>query len=156
MPMSSWQMHAVAAYMRLMRRPRTYATASTAAAWMARPKQMPDPPERLNRRHRVSLSVIDDFAVYTVTAERSPTTRTGSTIYVHGGGYVNEIHRQHWKLVADIADATGQAVQVPIYGLAPQHHAEQAITFLQAVLIRASADGPIYLTPVSLTWVATI
>jgi acetyl esterase/lipase len=145
MPMSSWQMHAVAAYMRLMRRPRTYATASTAAAWMARPKQMPDPPERLNRRHRVSRSVIDDFAVYTVTAERSPTTRTGSIVYVHGGGYVNEIHRQHWKLVADIADATGRAVQVPIYGLAPQHHAEQAITFLQAVLIRASADGPIYL-----------
>jgi hypothetical protein len=91
--MSSWQMHAVAAYIRLMRRTRTYATASTAAAWLARPKQMPDPPERLNRRHRVSRSVIEHFAVYTVAAERSPATRTGSTIYLHGGGYVNEIHR---------------------------------------------------------------
>lgn len=40
-------------------------------------------------------------------------------VYVHGGGWVNEIAPQHWKLIARIARETNQRVIVPIYPLLP-------------------------------------
>lgn len=40
-------------------------------------------------------------------------------IYVHGGGWVNEIAPQHWTLIARIARQTNQRVIVPIYPLLP-------------------------------------
>lgn len=40
-------------------------------------------------------------------------------VYVHGGGWVNEIAPQHWTLIARIARETNQRVIVPIYPLLP-------------------------------------
>nr|WP_167951512.1 alpha/beta hydrolase fold domain-containing protein [Brevibacterium marinum] len=40
-------------------------------------------------------------------------------VYVHGGGWVNEIAPQHWTLIARIARETDQRVIVPIYPLLP-------------------------------------
>jgi acetyl esterase/lipase len=136
-------MRALAAYMRLRRRPRSYATPAAVAAMLARPKGAPDPPNQLlNDRYRISRSVTRDFAVYTVD-NNDAHPPPGATIYLHGGGYVNEIQSVHWKLIGDIVDATGRPVHVPIYGLAPQHHAAEAIDLLQAVL--AATQGPVYL-----------
>ena len=47
-------------------------------------------------------------------------------IYLHGGGYVKEIQSAHWKLITDLATQLG--CSVPIYGLAPSHHAADALT----------------------------
>ena len=47
-------------------------------------------------------------------------------IYLHGGGYVKEIQSAHWKLITDLATQLG--CSVPIYGLAPSHHAACALT----------------------------
>ena len=50
-------------------------------------------------------------------------TRAGG---VHVGTYVNEIQSTHWKLITDLATQLG--CSVPIYGLAPSHHAADALT----------------------------
>lgn len=65
-------------------------------------------------------------------------------VYVHGGAYANQIQRAHWKLICAIADATRRPVHVPLYGLAPQHCAEEAVHFLRTVIGRAEQHGPVY------------
>jgi acetyl esterase/lipase len=74
-----------------------------------------------------------------------PAQSTGGIVYVHGGAYVSELRRQHWTMIADLADATGTTVTVPIYGLAPDHHTAEAISLMQAVLGDVSVGGPAYL-----------
>lgn len=145
----SWQMHAIATYGRLVRRPRTYATERSARAFLNRPKKSGEPPPRLatSGRYHLTSATVGGFDCYTVqSASGEPTSARGpSVIYVHGGAYVNQIQPAHWKLVCAIADATRHPVHVPLYGLAPQHHAEEAIDFLGQVISQAAHDGPTYL-----------
>lgn len=144
----SWQMHAFAAYGRLVRRPRTYATTQAAGAYLARSKGSSRPPRQLTKSTRYLLNhdTIDGFDCYTVQSTGKQTTATAgpSVVYVHGGAYVNQIQSAHWKIICAIADATGCSVHVPLYGLAPRHCADQAIAFLLAVTSRAALHGPFY------------
>ena len=99
----SWQMRAIAIYLRPAGKP-SYATADAAV-----------------RRHF--------FDVYSVRAKGAGATNQGpatTVIYLHGGAFVNEIQSAHWKLVTDPATQLG--CSVPIYGLAPSHHAADALT----------------------------
>ncbi len=75
------------------------------------------PPARLRPDVRIDVHHDNGWPVYTLT----PTTSTpaGSTIYLHGGGWVNEIATQHWHLAAQIAAEASAAVTVPIYPLVP-------------------------------------
>jgi acetyl esterase/lipase len=145
----SWQMHAIATYGRLIRRPRTYATPQSARAYLNRPKSASGPPSQLatSARYQVTRDTINGFDCYTVQSSSSETIAAdrSSVVYVHGGAYVNQIERAHWKLVCAIADATRRPVRVPLYGLAPQHCAEEAIDLLGTVMGRAAQRGPIYI-----------
>lgn len=134
----SWQMHLLAGVVRRTRH-RRYATADNARAYLAEPKRPAQPPARI--RERLSTRDVDGFPVHTVEPE-TPKGR-GSTVYLHGGGYVGAIAAQHWDLVADIAAATGRPVHVPRYGLAPQHTARDAHAMLGTLL--AELDGPYHL-----------
>ncbi|PCC57784.1 esterase [Brevibacterium aurantiacum] len=61
-------------------------------------------------------------------------------VYVHGGGWVNEIAPQHWTLIARIARETNQRVIVPIYPLLPSGTAREARDGV-VELIRAELDS---------------
>jgi acetyl esterase/lipase len=143
----SWQMHAIATYGRLVRRPRTYATPQSARAYLQRPKTNSGPPSQLatSDRYQLNRDTIDGFDCYTVQSSEAPGPGPVSVVYVHGGAYVNQIQRAHWKLVCAIADAARCPVHVPLYGLAPQHCAEEAIDMLRSVMDRAARQGPIHI-----------
>ncbi|MFC8045113.1 alpha/beta hydrolase fold domain-containing protein [Nocardia sp. NPDC057353] len=134
----SWQMHVIAGFVRLTRH-RRYATADNARAYLAEPKRPAQPPAGI--QERLSTREVEGFPVHTVEPETAK--GPGSTVYLHGGGYVGAIATQHWELVADIAAATGRPVHVPRYGLAPQHTARDAHALLAALL--TELDGPYYL-----------
>ena len=142
----SWQMSAVAVYMRLTRK-RRYATAAAAAGRLTKPKGPAAPPANLARRCQLTRESVGGFDVYTVRSERTGTTTNNpaTVIYLHGGAYVNEIQPQHWELIAELTTHLGCAVVVPIYGLAPQHHVDEALDLLRSVLGAATAAGPTYL-----------
>lgn len=81
------------------------------------------PPARLDgvRIHRRLPNPLG-WPVYDVeSADRSPSRegRTSVVVYVHGGGWVNEIRLQHWQLIARVARESRQRVVVPIYPLVP-------------------------------------
>lgn len=145
----SWQMDAIAAYARLWRRPRSYRSAASAAAFLRRPKHSAAPPVRLaaSRHHPISQTRYGEYTCYTVNppGHHDVGDGRGSTLYVHGGGYVTEITRAHWTLISDIAATTRCPVHVPIYGLAPHHDAVDAHAFLREVVTDHAARGPVHL-----------
>lgn len=95
----SWQMHAIATYGRLIRRPRTYPTLHSARAYLKRRKTDSGPPPQLatSARYQLNRETIDGFGCYTVQSTGSQPTATAgpSVVYVHGGAYVNQIEPAH-------------------------------------------------------------
>lgn len=125
----SLQMKVVAAVVRLAYQPRM-ATAERGRARVAAPKGPSAPPAKLLRRHAVTTRQVDGFDCHTVAPRDRRAER--AALYLHGGAYIGEISPQHWALVSRLADA-GVRVEVPVYGLAPQHTYRDAFPFLTAV-----------------------
>ncbi|WEO78285.1 alpha/beta hydrolase [Cryobacterium sp. SO2] len=109
----------IAPALRLMRANRVFVTAEAARrrvrALEVRPAAY-GPPSRLRQDVRVDVSQ-PGWPVYTITPVG--TTPVGSVVYVHGGGWVNQIAGQHWHLAAQIAAEANTTVMVPIYPLVP-------------------------------------
>ncbi len=145
--MSGMRMHLIAGYTRLVFR-RRFATAKAGRAWLARGKDSPEPPRRIRRRHLVEHTRRGGFEVYSVRGDQAgqagqagQAAAAPAIVYLHGGGYVSEIHRRHWWLIAELAERSGLEVLVPIYGLAPAHHGTEARAFVITVLEDLRADG---------------
>ncbi|CCG03085.1 alpha/beta hydrolase fold domain-containing protein [Blastococcus saxobsidens] len=134
--MSSLQMKAIAAVLRLAYKPRM-GTAERGRARVAGPKGPSEPPAKLRKRHAVSTRRVGGFDCHTVAPRDRPAGR--AAIYLHGGAYISEISPQHWALISRMADA-GVRVEVPSYGLAPQHTYRDAYPFLTEVYRRLVAD----------------
>jgi len=109
----------IAPALRLMRANRVFVTADGARRRVRELELRPTPygpPSRLRRDVRVEVSQ-RGWPVYTITPFGS--TPTGSVVYVHGGGWLNQIAGQHWHLAAQIAAEANTVVTVPIYPLVP-------------------------------------
>jgi epsilon-lactone hydrolase len=137
----SWQMRAVALYLRMTRK-RRHSTTAAAERVLAEPKGPSAPPRRLTRRFGVTKKTVGGFDVHVVSPDGSI---SATVVYLHGGAYVGEIQRQHWSLIADVASGSGVDVWVPIYGLAPQYQADDAIRLMHKVFQEASSAGRTYL-----------
>jgi acetyl esterase/lipase len=59
------------------------------------------------------------FPVYIVKPRKGDSGRR--IMYTHGGSYVNTLAKQHWTLIATLAERLAAAVIVPDYLLAPEH-----------------------------------
>jgi epsilon-lactone hydrolase len=129
-------MRVVAAFLRLAYKPRM-ATVERARQRIAEPKGSGEPPAALRKRHAVSSRKVGGFACHTVAPRGRSAQR--AAVYLHGGAYISEIAPQHWALIGRLADA-GVRVEVPIYGLAPQHTYRDAYPFLTAVYRDLLAD----------------
>lgn len=134
--MASLQMRAVRVALRLTRK-RQMATAERARKRIAAPKGPSGPPARLRKRHDVSTRHVEGFPCHTVAPRGRRAER--AAVYLHGGAYISEISPQHWALISRLADA-GVRVEVPSYGLAPQHTYREAYPFLTAVHRELMAD----------------
>lgn len=103
------------------------------------------PPRRL--RADVVVSAARNHAgwpVYTVTPRNTPAR--GNVVYVHGGGWVNEISLQHWQLIAEIAAEAKTTVQVVIYPLVPFGKAQEVVDGVTAAVLDSTRTlGPIVL-----------
>jgi epsilon-lactone hydrolase len=85
----------------------------------SRARESTEPPSRTVRGCHVSSLDGFEFRVYDVSASGSTPTRT--VLYLHGGGYVGNIDRAHWRYVASLARQLGVRVVMPAYPLAPEH-----------------------------------
>lgn len=90
-----------------------------------------EPPRNLRSDVRVDVELDGAWPVYTLTPTAS--TPTGSVLYLHGGGWVNEIVRQHWQLAAQIAADASTVVTVPIYPLVPFATSDEVVSQVTAM-----------------------
>jgi acetyl esterase/lipase len=78
----------------------------------------------LLKRVKISERPVQGFRCMTVSPlEDGPRVTASKTraLYIHGGSYVSEILPAHWEFVARIVEQTGCTIDVPVYGLAPEH-----------------------------------
>lgn len=127
--MASLQMRVISGVLRLTRKPRM-ATVERARKRIAAPKGPTEPPAALRTRHEVRTRSVQGFPCTTVAPRDGGSGR--AVVYLHGGSYVSEIAKQHWALISRLADA-GVRVEVPLYGLAPQHTYREAYPFVTEV-----------------------
>lgn len=115
-------------YIRMTGRNRPYTSEEGARRHLDQRRQHPEPfgpPRRMGADVEVAMVMRDGWPVYTVTPSRA--RPSGSVVYVHGGGWVNEIVSQHWRLIGQIAARAQTTVVVPIYPLVPVGSAEAVV-----------------------------
>jgi epsilon-lactone hydrolase len=129
-------MHLVALVLRTTRR-RHWETAEAGRRRIQRAKVETPPPRRLRHAHEVAQRTVGGFPVWRVR----PRTPSGTAaLYLHGGAYVSGIAPQHWRLIGRLAEA-GVRVDVPLYGLAPQHTHRDAYPFVREVWSELAAEA---------------
>ncbi|MFI7540886.1 alpha/beta fold hydrolase [Actinoplanes sp. NPDC049599] len=139
--MASWQMKGVAAFVRVAYKHR-YATEAGGRAVLAKPKGPSAPPPGIRKRCVVAHRQVNGRDVYVVRSRRAAVGPSEhSVIYLHGGAYTSEIVKEHWALIAHLAERAGHDVHVPIYGLAPQHHALEALDLITKLITDQTAEG---------------
>lgn len=131
----------VPAFLRLTRSNRPYRTAAGAQQRIAeralRPKAF-GPPRLLRRDVALEVQERDGWPVYTLRPAGG--RARGAVIYAHGGGWVNEIVVQHWRLAAQIAAQARTTVIVPIYPLIPFGTAAMVNAGFVDLALRARED----------------
>lgn len=89
------------------------------------------PPAEMHTRYWVMRRIMEGRPVYTIRPLKRRSPR--HVLYLHGGSYVHQIQRDHWKFLARLIDRTGCTVTVPLYPLAPSNHGEDALTMVRTV-----------------------
>ncbi|MDJ0312736.1 alpha/beta hydrolase fold domain-containing protein [Arthrobacter sp. H35-D1] len=100
------------------------------------------PPRRIRADVLVSATRNEaGWPSYSVTPRN--TTARGAVVYIHGGGWVNEIAPQHWQLAAQIAAEAKTTVQILIYPLVPYGTAQEVVDGVAAAaLFSTRTHGP--------------
>ncbi|MCO6000241.1 alpha/beta hydrolase fold domain-containing protein [Actinoallomurus rhizosphaericola] len=118
----------VSGYVRVRRMNRPYVTAEGARDHLRERTLRPQPygpPRRLRADVTVSVRRPHEWPVYTLTPNGG--RPRGCVVYAHGGGWVNEIVSQHWRLAAQIAAEAATTVLLPIYPLIPYGTAGEVV-----------------------------
>ena len=104
---------------------------------LGRPARAPAlPTSKQLRGLSIENTIVDGFPLHLV---KSSTPSERVVVYLHGGGYVQPIAKQHWDLIGKIARETSSTVFVPRYGLASRHNVDDALGFLE--LVRRDVAG---------------
>ncbi|MEU6212684.1 alpha/beta hydrolase fold domain-containing protein [Streptomyces sp. NPDC051815] len=126
-------------------RRRRFASAEAVRDRVARAARRPAshlPPRRLGRVADVSRTFVGAWPVYDVCPRG--VEPSAQVLYVHGGGYVDELDRPHWELVRTLVVRARARVVVPAYTLAPRGTADRTVpiaTDLLSGLIASGGDG---------------
>lgn len=91
----------------------------------ARSPEDPSPPKRFEHQLHLRLESREGWPIYEAWPRGA--TASATILYLHGGGYVNEITRWHWRLVKELALEVPARCVVPIYPLAPKATASDVV-----------------------------
>ncbi|MFD7554993.1 MULTISPECIES: alpha/beta hydrolase fold domain-containing protein [unclassified Streptomyces] len=126
--MPSLRSRALSAALIAAGRRRRFASAEAVQARVAESARRPAshlPPRWLGRVAEISRTFVGAWPVYDV----SPlgVEPEAQVLYVHGGGYINELVRPHWALVRQLVAQARARVVVPAYILAPRGTADRTV-----------------------------
>lgn len=137
-------MRVVTGYLRVAKK-RKAATVESAEHALDAPKGSAAPPKKFAQRFDIETKTLNGFTIYSVRPADVLDQTRGTLIYLHGGSHIHEIRPQHWKLIGLIVETLGCTVHVPIFGLAPDHHADEAVSLLTGFIGTLDAGEPLHL-----------
>jgi acetyl esterase/lipase len=142
----SLRSHLVVFYLKATGRKKPYLDPALLEARIAADPGDHRPPAALQKKYHITGTVVEGFPCYTMG--QGPLR----ILYLHGGSYVFEIVKEHWRFLARIADHIPCTITVPIYPLARRHDHRDVERMLAAlrhpfdVIMGDSAGGGMALT----------
>ncbi|MER5928726.1 alpha/beta hydrolase [Streptomyces sp. NPDC002054] len=130
-----------AALMAAGRRKR-FGSAEAVQARVARSARRPAshlPPRSLGKVAEVSRTFVGAWPVYDVSPRG--TEPAAQVLYIHGGGYINELVRPHWSLIRTLVTRAQARCVVPAYILAPRGTADRTVPVATDLLSGLIASG---------------
>ena len=120
--MPSFAHRLVVGYLRVSRRGRHYRSPEAARARVEELRLRPPSyaPPKLPAVE-LALDSASGWPVYTLTP--TGTEPRGAVVYLHGGGWVNQIDGRHYRFAAGLAAAAATRVVLPVYPKLPNGHA---------------------------------
>lgn len=99
-------------------------------------------PTGLGRGVKVTMKSVAGWPIYYTAPAENPDTGD-YVVFLHGGGYINEIVRAHWRFIGYLNRNAGVRCITPIYPLAPGATAKQVVPamgdLLRKILIEAGS-----------------
>ncbi|SDP35224.1 alpha/beta fold hydrolase [Afipia sp. GAS231] len=138
----SWQSRCINAVLRLLPIKKELASAAAAQEHVRKLALRPASykPTGLGRGVEVTLKNVAGWPVYTTARSGNP--GAGNTVvFLHGGGFINEIVRAHWRFVAYLTRHAGVRCVVPIYPLAPGATAKDLVPATGELLRKVLEDA---------------
>ncbi|MFG2710735.1 alpha/beta hydrolase fold domain-containing protein [Streptomyces goshikiensis] len=146
--MPSLRSRALSAALIAAGRRRRFASAEAVRARVAESARRPAshlPPRSLGRVAAVSRTFVGAWPVYDVSPLGGEPA--AQVLYVHGGGYINELVRPHWALIRTLVTRARAQVVVPAYILAPRGTADRTVPvaadLLSGMIASAGAGGTV-------------
>ena len=137
----SWQSRCINALLRLLPIKKRLASAAAVQAHVRRLALRPASyePTGLGRGVEVTLTNAAGWPVYTTAPSANPGAGN-YVVFLHGGGFFNEIVRAHWRFVAYLTREAGVRCVVPIYPLAPGATAKDLVPATGELLRKVLED----------------
>jgi epsilon-lactone hydrolase len=125
---ASWQSRCINALLRLLPIKKRLASAAAVQEHVRRLAMRPasHKPTGLGRGVEVTLKSVAGWPVYYTAPSANPDVGN-YVLFLHGGGYINEIVRAHWRFVGYVTREAGVRCVVPIYPLAPGGTAKDVV-----------------------------
>ncbi len=137
----SWQSRCFNRLFRLLGVKQQMASADAVHDWVARLALRPvsHQPKGLGRGVMVTRKDEHGWPVYH-TARTTDPGGCNYVMFLHGGGYINEIERAHWRFIGLLTREAGVRCVVPIYPLAPDATAKLIVPRMGEILRRLMDD----------------
>jgi epsilon-lactone hydrolase len=146
----SWQSRCVNALLRLLPIKKQLASAAVVQEHVRKLALRPasHKPTGLGRGVQVTLKTVAGWPVYYTAPSATPDCGN-YVLFLHGGGYINEIVRAHWRFVGYLTRHARVRCVVPIFPLAPHSTAKDVVPVTGALLQRLLEQaGPAKVTVV--------
>ncbi|MES2070041.1 MAG: alpha/beta hydrolase [Pseudomonadota bacterium] len=145
----SWQSRCINALLRLLPIKKQMASAAVVQEHLRKLALQPASYEPTGLGRDVEISLKKSAAGWPVyhTAPSANPDVGNYVVFLHGGGYINEIVRAHWRFVAYLTRHAGVRCVVPIYPLVPHATARDLVPATGELLRQLLEDaGPAKLT----------
>jgi acetyl esterase/lipase len=146
----SWQSRCLNGLLRLLPIKKQTASAAVVQEHVRRLALQPasHEPTGLGRGVEVTMKTVGGWPVYYTAPSASP--HVGDyVVFLHGGGYINEIVRAHWRFIGYLTRKARVRCVVPIYPLIPRGTAKDVVPAMGELLRKLLEDvGPAKVTVV--------
>ncbi len=89
-------------------------------------------PGYMKDEYNISEEEVENRPVYTITPKNGVTNDL-VIMYVHGGSYVGDLEKEHWKTCSDIINQLGCTIIVPDYPLTPKYNYKDTINMMEVL-----------------------